>query len=301
MAFFRVFLFIIGFVSMLISCAPIQYVKYDESLQASVNLTATLDQKSDTTEAGFLKDNNAYVNKWIAYFSEGKGRGSMKNYMERSNRYISLMKGIFKEYDLPEDLVYIAMVESGFQSSVVSSKAAVGYWQFIESTGKRYGLEINDAIDERQDFVLVTHAAAKYLEDLYELFNDWNLAIAAYNAGEGRISRAIHDSFHKDYWSLVEHKKIPAETSNFVPKIIAMKEISTHPWKYNFSDLKYYEPLDYRSISITQSFSLKDVSNKLNIPHEELLSLNSKYKQDIVLLPDSKKITIRIPANISSI
>ncbi len=298
MRFFRVFLFIIAFTWTLISCAPIQYIDYNQSIHASTNLVATLNGRI-SEETSVLRDNNAHVNRWIKYFTEGKGRGSMKVYLERSNRYLSMMKGIFNEYDLPEDLAYIAMVESGFQSSVVSSKDAVGYWQFIESTGKRYDLKIDNTIDERRDFILATKAAARYLKFLYKMFDDWNLAIAAYNVGEGTLSRVIHSSFYKDYWSLVDYKKLPTETSNFVPKIIAMKEIATHPWKYNFSNLNYYEPLSYRSINIYQSFSLKNLSEVLKVSHKELLSLNPKYKSDIISLSDSdQKVEIRIPASI---
>ncbi len=304
MTSFREFLFITCFIGVFISCSPIQYVAIDESVYTSTNLAPTVPVESESFEnqdIGLFKDNNEHIDRWIKYFAEGHGRQSMKNYLERSNRYISLMKGIFKEHDLPEDLVYIAMVESGFQSSVVSSKNAVGYWQFIESTGKRYGLTINNIIDERQDFVLVTQAAARYLKDLYEMFEDWNLAIAAYNAGEGRVSKALHNSFHKDYWSLVENKKLPKETSQFVPKIIAMKKIAVHPWKYNFSNLNYYEPLDYSSVNISKSFSLKNLAEVIKVPHEELLGLNPKYKQDIVPLLNGKKIEIRIPASIAFI
>jgi len=295
---FLKFMYISFFSAVLISCAPVQYMDFQETIQASSNLVPVSRQLSNK-EHPLLFESNAYVEKWLHYFTEGPGRSSMKNYLERSSRYLDLMKGIFKEYGLPEELVYMAMAESGFQSSVVSSQNAVGYWQFIEPTGKRYGLTINSDVDERQDFELVTHAAAKYLKDLYALFDDWHLAMAAYNAGENRISKALNKNLHKNYWSLIKNKRIPNETANFVPKIIAMKEIATHTWKYGFSNLNYQKPLDYRSIHIYQSFSLKNLSDVLNVPYSEIRSLNPKYKKDVVPLgSDKSKVDVRIPAHI---
>ncbi|MGI9549374.1 MAG: lytic transglycosylase domain-containing protein [Bdellovibrionales bacterium] len=281
----------------LISCSPIQYVDYNESSAVATRLIASSDTEFIETKDLF-SDSNKHVDKWIQYFSEGSGRQSMQVYLERSGRYEATMKEILKEHDLPEELFYIAMAESGFQSSVVSSKNAVGYWQFIAATGRSYGLTINSVLDERQDFVLVTHAAAKYLKHLYQLYDDWNLAVAAYNAGEGRINQALQGGFYQDYWSLVRDDKIPKETSTFVPKIIAMKKIGTQPWMYGFNNLKYEQPLDYRSIYIYQNFSLKNLSETLQVPHSQILSLNPKYKQDIAPLNGNDKIKVRIPAHI---
>ena len=124
---------------------------------------------------------------WVDYF-QGRGRDHMVRYLSRSNRYIEKMKGILKEEGVPEDLIYIALIESGFNSKAYSRAAAVGYWQFIRSTGKRYGLKINGYVDERKDFVLATRAAANYFKFI-QPFGNWYLAMASYNAGENRVKK----------------------------------------------------------------------------------------------------------------
>lgn len=302
MSFNQLLFALVSFCLFFPSCAPIQYVELKQSSH-SRNFIGSKDLTSH--EEGFYgsfpKDRNEYVDKWIRYFSEGSGRKHMSVYLERSSRYIPLMRAIFRKHNLPEDLVYVAMVESGFSSKAVSSKQAVGYWQFISSTGRRYGLKIDSYVDERRDFVLATDAAARYFKDLYSLFDDWRLALASYNAGERRITDAVFNTYNRDFWNLVKKEKIPKETANFVPKILAMKEIATHPWKYNFHDLEYKNSLAYRSVYLDKSFSLNNLSEVLDVPYEQILSLNPKYKKDVVPLYEKDQVEIRIPAQVNAI
>ena len=129
---------------------------------------------------------NANVEKWIAYF-QGRGRPHMEKYLLRSTRYEALMKKVLRDNKLPEDLFYVALIESGFSSEAFSHASAVGFWQFVRGTGKRYKLTINKMVDSRRDPVLSTQAAAEYFKDLYKEFNSWYLSMAAYNVGEGRV------------------------------------------------------------------------------------------------------------------
>ena len=175
---------------------------------------------------------NENVEVWIKYF-QGRGRPHMERYLARSTRYEALMKKVLRDNKLPEDLFYIALIESGFTSNARSTASAVGYWQFIRGTGKRYKLDINKMIDERRDPVLATQAAAEYFKDLYKIFDSWYLSMAAYNVGEGRVLRAVKKYKTRDFWQLSKNKHaLPKETDNYVPKYIAAKLIAKNPDKY---------------------------------------------------------------------
>ncbi len=141
---------------------------------------------------------NGSVEKWVNYF-QGRGRPHMEKYLLRSTRYEALMKKVLRDNKLPEDLFYVALIESGFSSQAFSHASAVGYWQFIRGTGKRYKLKINKLVDERRDPVLSTQAAAEYFKDLYSRFDSWYLSMAAYNVGEGRVERAIKKYKTRDF------------------------------------------------------------------------------------------------------
>jgi len=143
---------------------------------------------------------NPLVEKWITYF-QGRGREHMEKYLARSSRYEKLMKKVLRDNGLPEDLFYIALIESGFSSQATSHAAAVGFWQFIRGTGKRYGLDINPFVDERRDPVFATQAAAEYFKGLYSVFGSWYLAMASYNVGENRVKREVMNHYTRDFGS----------------------------------------------------------------------------------------------------
>ena len=234
------------------------------------------------------------VDKWMAYFT-GRGRGHMKTYLERSSRYLPLMKGVLREKGLPENLVYVALIESGFSPTALSHANAVGYWQFILGTGKRYGLRVDGFVDERKDPVLSTRAAAEYFKDLYSLFGSWPLALAAYNSGEFRVNRAVLKHYNRDFWHLSSKKALPRETRNYIPKLIAAIRISQNPEKYGFHSLEPQERLHYESLEVRQSISLKKLSQKLGLSWEEMKRLNPMYKGEYVPIYESS-VQIRIPA-----
>jgi hypothetical protein len=184
---------------------------------------------------------NKEVRAYIIYFSTEK-KGFTKRSLARSSRYLPMIKEVFREYGLPEDLAYLAMVESGFNPQANSPAGACGMWQFIKGTGLRYGLVINGSVDERKDPEKSTRAAAQYLLDLYKQFGSWYLAAASYNCGERRVQKELTKSSYKNFWELSANKCIPGETRNYVPQMIAATIIARNPQKFGFADVPYQSP-----------------------------------------------------------
>lgn len=224
---------------------------------------------------------NPSVEKWISYF-QGRGRKHMERYLSRSTRYSALMKKILRENGVPEDLLYVALIESGFSPRATSHAAAVGYWQFIRGTGKRFGLEINAFVDERRDPVLATQAAAEYFKGLYSAFGSWYLSMAAYNVGENRVKREIMKHYTQDFWELARKRRLPRETVNYVPKFIAAKMIAEDPEKYGFEDVEYMPPIEFEHIvAKAPAINVRLMAEKLNIPYDEFKALNPKFKGEV--------------------
>lgn len=236
---------------------------------------------------------NPKVQQWMAYF-QGKGRKHMTRYLGRSTRYSSLMKRILRQNNLPEDLIYIALIESGFSSVATSRAAAVGYWQFIRGTGRRYGLEINKLIDERRDPVLSTQAAAAYFKELYGMFGSWYLAMASYNVGENRVLREVRRNYTRNFWEIARKRRLPKETMNYIPKFIAAKIIATDPAKYGFNEIEYEKPIEFEHVTVDQPVNLKLMAQKMSMDYEELKKLNPKFRGEVAPLKQGK-LELRIP------
>lgn len=240
-------------------------------------------------------DYNANVEKWLKYFT-GKGRNYMQTYLERSARYLPMMKNVLRENGLPEDLVYIALIESGFSPKAHSKANAVGYWQFIRSTGKRFGLTIDTFIDERRDPVLSTRAAAEYFKALHNLLGSWHLSMAAYNVGESRVKRAVTRYYTRDFWKLIKQRRsFPAETKNYVPKFIAAAMIAKDPAKYGFTELEFQDPLSYDTVALQSPISLSKLASNLSVDVDELQLLNPKFRTDFVPISRGSETVVRIP------
>ena len=236
---------------------------------------------------------NPLVEKWIAYF-QGRGRPHMERYLARSTRYEKLMKKVLRDNGLPEDLFYIALIESGFSSHATSHASAVGYWQFIRGTGKRYGLEITPFVDERRDPVFATQAAAEYFKGLYSVFGSWYLAMASYNVGENRVKREVMNHYTRDFWELARKKRLPKETINYVPKFIAAKMIAKEPDKYGFGEIDYLPPIEFDHITLTKAVNLRAMADKLSLNYEDFKALNPRFKGEVATLKGSDLI-LRIP------
>lgn len=206
--------------------------------------------------------------------------------LARAQRYLPLMKKIFREHGVPEELVYVALVESGFHPVARSNANAVGIWQFTRATGKHYGLRYSYWFDERRDPVKSTVAAAMYLSDLYEMFNDWYLALAAYNAGTGAVERAIKRYKTRDFWKLSERKALPRQTRNYVPKILAAITIANDPLKYGFSRLPPAQPLEFEDIIVSGRISIRTFARWIGIRLNELKGLNPELLSNEIYAGD---------------
>ena len=238
-------------------------------------------------------EENELVQDWIDYF-QNRGADYMETYLSRSSKYVPIMKEIFKREGLPEDLVYVALIESGFSSVAKSSANAVGFWQFMRATGKRYGLQCDSYVDERRDFIKATVAAADYFKGLYNLFGSWYLAIASYNVGENKIKNLVMKYHTRDFWKLAQMRRLPKETKNYIPKFLAARMIAKDPAKYGFKDIQYLPPIEFTEIELGHSVDLKKLAKEMDIDYDELKDLNPSYKKGIAL-DKSGHLSLRVP------
>jgi hypothetical protein len=193
---------------------------------------------------------NKQVKAYLNYFSTER-KEVIRRQLTRSTLYLPMIKKIFREYGLPDDLAYLAMIESGFNPNARSPAGACGLWQFIKGTGRRYGLVINNQVDERFDPEKSTRAAARYLLDLYKQFGSWYLAAASYNCGEGRVQKELSKGNH-NFWELSANKCLPTETKNYVPQMIAAIIIAKNPEKYGFAKPGGRHPQDQDNLEVTE-------------------------------------------------
>jgi membrane-bound lytic murein transglycosylase D len=236
---------------------------------------------------------NDSVENHLEYFKT-RGKDMFQIWLDRSARYIPVMKDIFRKKNLPEDLVYIAMIESGFNPYAVSWARAVGPWQFMPATGKLYGLKIDWWIDERKDPIKSTHAAAEHFKDLHNLFGSWPLAMASYNAGAGKVQRAVLRTRSEDFWDLKASRYIRKETKNYVPKFMAATIIAKNPELYGFT-VSNYEPYKYDEVVLEESTDLRLVARCAGCTYEEIKELNPELRR-WVTPPQIKNYTLRIPS-----
>ena len=203
---------------------------------------------------------------------------------------------VFQEYGLPEDLAYLAMIESGFNNKATSPAAACGMWQFIKGTGLRYGLTIDSYVDERRDPEKATRAAAKYLLDLYKQFGSWYLAAASYNCGEGRVQRELDQSNHKNFWELSANMCLPTETKNYVPQMIAATIIAKNPEKFGFKNVPYQPPVKMDKVQVNEPTSLRAAAFAVNMQADDIQILNPELLRGVTP-PDSPNYTLNLPPN----
>lgn len=222
---------------------------------------------------------NEKVQYFIGYF-QTSARKVFARWLSRSERYIPMMKEVLKKEGLPEDLVYLAMIESGFTPHATSVASAVGPWQFMSGTGKRYSLRIDQWIDERRDPLKSTVAAALYLKELYALFNnDWYLAAAGYNAGENKILRAINMYSTRDFWAMSKGSYLKRETKDYVPKLLAAAIIAKDPAKYGFADVAYLPPIEFDTVTIATPTDLELVARLCEVPLQNIKDLNPELRR----------------------
>jgi membrane-bound lytic murein transglycosylase D len=218
------------------------------------------------------------IEKFIRYF-QTRGRKKFELYLSRSGKYVGMMQKILVRYGLPEDLVYVALIESGFSPRAYSVAKAAGPWQFISGTGRRYGLRIDWWADERRDAEKSTHAAASYLRDLYGMFESWPLAAAAYNAGEGKIQKAVARYKSDDFSELIRHRYLKQETKDYVPKMLAALTIAKDPDKYGFGDVVYEPPLNLRTVTVPGGTDLAAVARLVEVREEKIRDWNPELRR----------------------
>jgi membrane-bound lytic murein transglycosylase D len=220
-------------------------------------------------------------------------RGEFEAGLKRSGSFLPLIKSIFRDEGLPEDLAYMAHQESAFKITAYSRARAKGMWQFMSFTGKKYGLRIDPWVDERSDFEKSTRAAARYLKDLYERYGDWYLAMAAYNAGEGKIDRAVAHARTKDFWAICKTRYIRAETKSYVPAILASILIDKSPGDYGF-DVDLDSPLAWETVTIDKPTDLQVLAEGSGAPLDAIRFLNGELR-GLVTPPNVGSYTARVP------
>ena len=231
---------------------------------------------------------NDKVRAYLDLFT-GERRERIQEAFDRAGRYLPMMRSIFQEYGLPLDLVNLAYIESAFKVQAYSRARAVGIWQFIGGTGRKYGLRIDWWLDERRDPAKATRAAAEYLRDLYALFDSWTLAIAGYNAGEGKVAGAMRRQKTADFWRL----RLPRETTLYVPAFMAMTILAKDPARYGFVPPVEEEPAT-ELLALSEPLDLRIVAQASAVPLGELQALNPELNH-LVTPPQTSGYRLRVP------
>lgn len=223
---------------------------------------------------------NDVVQKFIDRYS-GRLRHSISYMLGASNFYIPIFEEALEMYQLPLELKYLPIIESALNPTAVSRVGATGLWQFMIGTGKQYGLQVNSLVDERRDPVKSSYAAARYLKDLYKVFGDWNLVIAAYNCGPENINKAIHRSNgDKDYWKIYPY--LPKETRGYVPAFIAANYIMTYYSQHNICPMTTRLPAKTDTVMVSRNIHMEQVAAVVGINIDLLRSLNPMYRRDVI-------------------
>ncbi len=230
----------------------------------------------------------AYLN----YFKTPRGSAIVETGLRRAGRYRAMVQRVLQDEGMPQDLIYLAQAESAFQPQAVSKAGARGMWQFMSFAGRKYGLQKNWWLDERQDPEMATHAAARDLRDLYEQFGDWYLAMAAYNSGAGTVQHAIERTGYADFWELYRRNALPKETKNYVPIILALTLISKDPARYGI-EFDPEPPLKADSVKPGQPIDLRLVAETIDTDLDTLRSLNPELLR--LVTPSDPDFVLHIP------
>jgi len=230
---------------------------------------------------------------FIAYFS-GRGRGNFERALARSGRYHDMIVSTLREEGVPQDLIYLAQAESGFHPLAVSRAGARGIWQFMASRARGYGLERTPYVDDRQDPILSTRAAARHLKDLYAQFGDWYLAMAAYNSGPGNVQAAVKRTGFADFWELYRRNVLPKETRNYVPIILAVTIIAKNPAQYGFDSVDMEKPREYDTVTVDYPVDLRLVADCVDTNLTDIQDLNPSLLR--LTTPATGKFELHLPA-----
>lgn len=265
------------------------------------DLEKAVEQPTEKRRLQFSKEviDNPKVRYFVRYYST-TGKTRFQEILGRSGKYMPMIAKVFNQEGLPEELGYLALLESEFVVNTTSRNGAVGLWQFIATTAKRYGLRIDDWVDERRDPVKSTRAAAAYLKDLHNYYGRWYLATAAYNAGPGNVDKALQQSGAKDFWHIKAKAQLTEETRNFVPKFVAISLIAMNPNQYGLNDVRYEAALDYEEVELKTPMKLAAVTQSAETDLQVLKSLNPALLRDTTP-PGDNNFKIKLPVGKASV
>ncbi len=242
---------------------------------------------------------NHHVQAEVELFTAGKEKGFFRESYRRSGRYRQEILAALREAGLPAELSWLPLIESGFKVNALSRARALGLWQFIPSTGYKFGLKRNYYVDERLDPVKSTRAAIDYLKELHSMFGDWTTVLAAYNCGEGKVLRMIRNqnvNYLDDFWDLYE--RLPRETARYVPRFLATLHVLQNPEKYGLDTLELDTPVTYETVSLTRSIHLRDISKHIDVSVNVMKELNPELRYNIV---PPETYSLRVPNGKKSI
>jgi membrane-bound lytic murein transglycosylase D len=260
----------------------------EEEKKVTDEQVATFEQAKSAIDFGF--NSNTLIQQYVNFY-QGRGRGKMETGLRRSGRFMTMARTIFRRVGVPEDIAWLGQVESTWKPNAYSWAAASGLWQFIPSTGSRYGLRQTAWIDERNSFEKATEASARYLKWLHDRYNNWELAMAAYNTGEGNVDRAIARAGTRDFWAIYPY--IAQETRNYVPNILATILIAKNPERYGFRGIRPDAPLSYDVVSVPSATSLQLVASATETSVDYLRSINPELRRDVT--PRGESYNLRVP------
>ncbi|HET6170798.1 MAG TPA: lytic transglycosylase domain-containing protein, partial [Terracidiphilus sp.] len=287
-------------------------VASDVTFAVDPNIVAKAKTELATTKSDLPLMVNDYVGAYINFFANTqRGHNTLMHSFERSGRYRAMIQRVMAEEGVPQDLIYLAVAESGFQPRAINPRSrAGGMWQFMPYGN--YGLTRNGYLDERFDPEKSTRAYARYMKFLYDQLGDWYLAMAAYDWGAGNVQRAVEKTGYADFWELYKRNNLPGETKNYVPEILAAIIIANHPKQYGFEDITLDPPVITDTVTVNYAVDLRLVSDLVDAPIDELMALNPSllrfttppdasfdlhlpagsatlYKQRVAAIPESKR------------
>jgi membrane-bound lytic murein transglycosylase D len=253
--------------------APIAEIN-DMTFPVDPNVRAKAQAELATTTSDLPLVMNDYVASFLGFFQTQKGHGVIERALVRAGKYRPMIQRILKEEGVPQDLLYLAQAESGFQPTALNPSGARGMWQLMSSRAGEYGLQHTWWIDERQDPEKATRAAARHLHDLYNQFGDWYLVMAAYNSGPGNVQYAVEKTGYADFWELYKRNVLPKETKNYVPIILAMTIMEKNPQQYGLENVAPELPLEVDTVKVDYPVDLRLVAECADVPVQRLMELN---------------------------
>ena len=269
-------------------------VASDVTFAVDPNIVAKAKTELATTKSDLPLMVNDYVGAYINFFANTqRGHNTLLHSFERSGRYRTMIQRVMAEEGVPQDLIYLAVAESGFQPRAMNPRSrAGGMWQFMPYGD--YGLTRNGYLDERFDPEKSTRAYARYMKFLYDQLGDWYLAMAAYDWGAGNVQRAVEKTGYADFWELYKRNNLPGETKNYVPEILAAIIIANHPTQYGFEDITLDPPVITDTVTINYSVDLRLVSDLVDAPTDELMALNPSLLR--LTTPPDTSFDLHLPA-----